>query len=109
MIHVVGNVAIDTAIDVERFPEPGETIVALGAREDIGGKGANQAVAVARCGERVRLVAALGADAAGARIRTALAAEGVATDGLREWPGPTYRCVVLVDSSGENMIVSLIS
>jgi len=108
MIHVVGNAAIDTAIDVERFPNPGETIVALGVREDIGGKGANQAVTVARCGERARLVAALGVDAAGARIRAALAAEGVATDGLTEWPGLTDRCIVLVDARGENMIVSLI-
>ena len=76
MIHVIGNAAIDTILSVERFPRPGETIVARGAVEDLGGKGANQAVVVARCGERVRLVAALGDDAAGARIRRALEAEG---------------------------------
>jgi ribokinase len=44
MIHVIGNAAVDSVIRVERFPRPGETIVALGASEDLGGKGANQAV-----------------------------------------------------------------
>ena len=50
MIHVIGNAAVDSVIRVERFPRPGETIVALGASEDLGGKGANQAVVAARCG-----------------------------------------------------------
>ena len=108
MIHVVGNAAIDTILSVERFPRPGETIVARGVVEDLGGKGANQAVVIARCGARVRLVAALGDDVAGARIRRSLNAEGVATDGLVEWSGATDRSFISVDAAGENMIVSLI-
>jgi ribokinase len=108
MIHVVGNAAIDTILSVERFPRPGETIVARGVVEDLGGKGANQAVVIARSGERVRLVAALGDDTAGARIRRSLDAEGVATDGLVAWSGATDRCLVSVDAAGENMIISLI-
>ena len=82
MIYVIGNAAVDSVIRVDRFPRPGETIVALGASEDLGGKGANQAVAAARCGAQVRLVVAIGADAQGERIRSNLAAEGVLTDGL---------------------------
>ena len=83
MIHVIGNAAVDSVMRVDRFPRPGETIVALGACEDLGGKGGNQAVAAARCGARVRLVAAIGDDAEGARIRSTLAKEGVLTDGWR--------------------------
>ena len=108
MIHVIGNAAIDTILSVERFPRPGETIVAGGVAEDLGGKGANQAIAVARCGVPVRLVAAIGADAAGARIQQTLEAEGVATDGLALFRSPTDRCVITVDAEGENTIVSLI-
>ncbi len=108
MIHVIGNAAIDTILQVERFPRPGETIVARALSEDLGGKGANQAIAIARCGAQVRLLAALGADAAGARIRRALEAEGVATHGLAAFGGPTDRCVITVDAAGENTIVSLI-
>jgi ribokinase len=108
MIHVVGNAAIDTVIRLDRLPGPGETVVARGAADDLGGKGANQAVVLARCGQKVRLVAALGADAIGERIRENLATEGVETDGLRTWPGASDRCVICVDRHGENTIVSLI-
>jgi ribokinase len=108
MIQVIGNAAVDTVIRLDRFPQPGETIVALGATDDLGGKGANQAVVAARCGAEVRLIAAVGADALGDRIRAALSAEGVATDGLWTSPHATDRCVITVGQQGENMIVSLI-
>ena len=108
MIHVVGNAAVDTVIRLDRFPQPGETVVAPGAAEDLGGKGANQAVVIARCQQKVRLVAAVGADAFGDRIRQSLASEGLKVDGLRTWPGPTDRCVIYVDRHGENTIVSVI-
>ena len=107
MIHVVGNATLDTLIRLDRFPQPGETVVARGADEDLGGKGANQAIVIARCGQAVRLLAALGADPPGERIRRALVAEGV-VEGLRVWNGPTDRCIIYVDAEGENTIVSLI-
>ena len=108
MIHVIGNAAVDSVIRVERFPRPGETIVALGASEDLGGKGANQAVVAARCGAPVRLVAPIGDDAMGERIRSSLACEGVETDGLTTSSYGTDRCVITVDRHGENTILSLI-
>jgi ribokinase len=108
MIHVIGNAAVDSVIRVERFPRPGETIVALGASEDLGGKGANQAVVAARGGAPVRLVAPIGDDALGERIRSSLAREGVQTDGVTVSPHGTDRCVITVDRHGENTILSLI-
>ena len=108
MIHVVGNAAIDTILSVERFPKPGETIVATESSDDLGGKGANQAIMIARSGVRVQLVAAIGEDAEGRRIRRALDAEGVEADGLMTGFGPTDRCVISVDAQGENTVVSLI-
>jgi len=65
-------------------------------------------VAIARCGERVSLIASVGADALGERIRASLAAEGVDTTGLWRWPGLTDRCIVYVDKAGENTIVSVV-
>ncbi|HZZ60298.1 MAG TPA: PfkB family carbohydrate kinase [Roseiarcus sp.] len=108
MIHVVGNAAIDTVIRVDHLPQRGETIVALGAADDLGGKGANQAIVIARCECDVRLVASVGDDLAGERIRRNLAAEGVRIDGLRIWTGRTDRCVICVDRDGENTIVSVV-
>jgi ribokinase len=108
MIHVIGNATVDSLIRVDRLPRPGETIVALGASEDLGGKGANQAIAAARCGAHVRLVAAIGDDAMGERICSNLAREGVLTDGMTTSPYATDRCVITVDRHGENTILSLI-
>jgi len=108
VIHVIGNAAIDTVVRLDRFPRPGETVIALGASEDLGGKGANQAVVAARCGQPTRLVAAIGADASGERIRASLAAEGVGVEQLSTWTGATDRCIVYVDREGENTIVSAI-
>jgi ribokinase len=108
MIQVIGNAAVDSVIRVDRFPRPGETIVALGASEDLGGKGANQAVAAARCAADVRLVAAVGTDTQGERIRTNLASEGVLMDGVATSSYGTDRCVITVDRRGENTILSLV-
>jgi ribokinase len=108
MIHVIGNVAVDSVIRVDRLPRPGETIVALGASEDLGGKGANQAIVAARCGAPVRLVAPIGDDAMAKRIRSSLVREGVRADGVTTSPYGTDRCVITVDRHGENTIVSLI-
>jgi ribokinase len=108
MIHVIGNAAVDSVIRVDRFPRPGETIVALGASEDLGGKGANQTIVAARCGAPVRLVAPIGDDGLGERIRSSLAREGVHTDGVTNSPYGTDRCVITVDRHGENTILSLI-
>ncbi len=108
MIHVIGNAAVDSVIRVERFPRPGETIVALGGSDDLGGKGANQAIVAARCGAPVRLVVPIGDDAPGERIRSSLAREGVLTDGVTISPYGTDRCVITVDRHGENTILSLI-
>jgi ribokinase len=108
MIHVIGNAAVDSVIRVDRFPRAGETIVALGASEDLGGKGANQAIVAARCGAPVRLVAAIGDDALGERIRWNLAREGVEIDALMTSSYGTDRCVIAVDRHGENTILSLV-
>ena len=105
---MIGNAAIDSVIRLERLPLAGETLVAESAAEDLGGKGANQAIVIARCGVGVRLVAAIGADDAGRRIRDVLAAEGVIIDGLWVRAGATDRCVIYVDRAGENAIVSLV-
>jgi ribokinase len=108
MIHVIGNAAVDSVIRVDELPRPGETTLALGASEDLGGKGANQAIVAARCGAPVRLVAPIGDDALGERIRWNLAREGVEIDGVMTSSYGTDRCVIAVDRHGENTILSLI-
>lgn len=77
---VIGNVALDETLAVEDFPQPGASIFGAALSRDLGGKGANQAIAMARTGLDCRLVSAVGDDARGAEIRDRLAVEGLNAD-----------------------------
>lgn len=61
-ISVVGSINLDLVAEVERSPQPGETLTAIHFSRVPGGKGANQAVAAARLGADVRFVGAVGED-----------------------------------------------
>jgi ribokinase len=104
-VCVVGSVNMDTGFDVDTLPQPGETALAATMRSTPGGKGANQAVAAARAGADVQFVGAVGDDVAAAQLREHLDSNGVGTDGLITIAGRSGNAVVIVDSSGENIIV----
>lgn len=103
---VVGSVNSDFVIRVGRRPDPGETVADGVFEEHAGGKGANQAVAAALCGARVRLVARVGDDRAGqARVKE-LVAGGVDAKGVETVPGATTGVAfITVTPDGQNSIV----
>ncbi|TIC81631.1 ribokinase [Nocardioides sp. GY 10127] len=105
VVSVVGSLNADRVLRVEALPRAGETLTALRTRTLPGGKGANQAVALARLGCHVRMLGAVGTDPDGALLRGALRAEGIDIQGLQEVGGPSGGATVLVDQSGENLIV----
>ena len=76
MITIIGSINLDLIATVDRLPAPGETVLGDGFRTAPGGKGANQALAAARAGGRVRMVGAVGRDAFAARRRPCLAEGG---------------------------------
>jgi ribokinase len=104
-ILVVGNAVVDRIYRVARLPAPGETLLAGTAERQFGGKGVNQAVAAARIGADVRLLAALGDDADGDAIDAYLANEPLAAELVR-LPGRSDESLILVAEGGENVIVS---
>jgi ribokinase len=104
-VCVVGSVNMDSVFAVSTLPKPGETILASSAQLLPGGKGGNQAVAAARAGAQVQLVAAIGADAHGRQLRDHLAANDVGLDGLVTLPGSSGTAVIVVGADAENMIV----
>src|SRR6185312_15351894 len=61
-LTVVGSINLDLVARVERLPRAGETVPGTAFDRIPGGKGANQAVAAARLGARVRMVGAVGTD-----------------------------------------------
>lgn len=107
-VLVVGSVNVDLSLEVERFPDPGETVLGRGLARGGGGKGANQAVAARRLGRRVALVGRVGDDGDGRSMRELLEREGIDLSLLGTAPqSPTGLAVIEVDPSGENRIVVL--
>ncbi|AQT82688.1 ribokinase [Mycolicibacterium litorale] len=101
----MGSVNVDQFFTVAALPRAGETVLASSTRTSPGGKGGNQAVAAARAGADVQFVGAVGADPAGAGLRAHLSANNVGLAGLAELSAPSGGAVILVDDSGENLIV----
>jgi ribokinase len=101
---VVGSVNIDLVVEVARLPVAGETVLGGTFRTAGGGKGANQAVAAARLGARVDLVACIGQDVNGRHLRAALRAERVGLRDVRRVAQATGVAVILVERGGQNVI-----
>jgi len=105
-VVVVGSYNHDVSLAVARLPRPGETILSLGRLESPGGKGSNQAIQAARCGAATAMIAAIGADAAGDDALALWSAEGIGTAGVTRLADVgTGTAVILVEASGENLIV----
>lgn len=103
---VFGSLNLDLVARSPRLPLPGETILGEGFEMLPGGKGANQAVAAARLGAPTAMVGRVGRDAFGDRLRRALDADGVQTQGVAiDDEHPTGIALITVAQSGENTIV----
>jgi ribokinase len=101
-ITVVGSANVDLVAWCERLPRPGETVTDARLQRFAGGKGANQAVAAARLGARVRFVGRVGRDDL---VLRSLEREGVDVTGVVRDEGESGTAVILVEASGENVIV----
>lgn len=101
-ITVVGSANIDLVARCERLPRPGETVTDAEFDRVPGGKGANQAVAAARLGARVRFVGRVGRDDL---VLRSLEREGVDISGVARDDGESGVALILVDRGGENVIV----
>jgi ribokinase len=104
-VCVVGSVNADLTFTVDSLPRPGQTVLASSLSSAPGGKGGNQAVAAARAGATVQLVAALGSDAAAEQLRAHLRDNEVGLDGVVGLPGSSGSAVIVVDAGAENTIV----
>lgn len=91
MIYVLGSINNDISLELERLPKKGETIIADGCHTGLGGKGANQAVAIARLAmhsagqdKAVKLIGRVGKDAVGAELISKLNEYDVDTEFVRQ-------------------------
>lgn len=105
-VQLAGSINVDLIQNVEALPRPGETVLARDSVRLPGGKGANQAVAAARVGARVRMCGAVGADDGGAWMRALLDADGIDTALVATLPDcATGTAFITVDAHGENQII----
>jgi len=105
-IVVVGSSNTDMVVKTERIPAPGETVIGGEFVTAAGGKGANQAVAAARLGADVTLVARVGKDVFGDQSIENFKREGIDTSFIvRDDEAPSGVALIFVDKRGENSIV----
>jgi len=105
-LRVIGNTTRDIFYLTQNFPAPGESVLAAERKEDVGGKGFNQAAAAVRAGAKVCFTTAVGNDAPAAILRTAIGAvEGMIANVLTA-PFSTDESVIMISDDSENAIVS---
>ena len=96
---------MDLVVTADQLPKPGETILGHSFQTFCGGKGANQAVAAARAGGKIAMIARVGADGFGKRLVGDLAASGVDTSEIRYVEEPSGVALIVTAANGENAIV----
>ncbi len=103
-ILIFGSCNIDYVYDVTSFVKPGETISSINRKIFPGGKGLNQAIAVARSGSPVYFAGCIGKD--GVFLKDLLESSGVNTELIKIKENvPTGHAVIQVDERGENSII----
>lgn len=105
-ILVVGSSNTDMVIQAEHLPRPGETVIGGTFFMNPGGKGANQAVAIARLGASVSFVCKTGSDIFGHQAQQLFDEEGIDTSYiLSDHKNPSGVALITVDEKAENCIV----
>ena len=104
MIYVLGSLNMDLVAQVKRMPKAGETMYAERFYTGCGGKGANQAAAVAKLGGRVAMIGCVGDDAFGRTMKDNLASYGADVSYIRETSGSSGVALITVEK-GDNRII----
>ncbi|MFZ3217614.1 MAG: ribokinase [Candidatus Acidiferrales bacterium] len=104
-IVVVGSINLDLVASADHVPLPGETIIGSDFRTFHGGKGANQAVGVARLGYPVSMLGNVGDDSFAAPLKNGLRRAGVRVSSVRSVKGSSGVALINIGSDGQNNIV----
>lgn len=105
-IVVIGSTNTDMVGKSEKLPVPGETVLGGNFSMNQGGKGANQAVAIARMGGNVTFVSKIGNDSFGKASQAMFYKENINTDYIfSDSDLPSGIALIMVDKNGENCIM----
>ena len=104
-ICVIGSLNMDLVVNVDTMPKPGQTIIGSNFKEVPGGKGANQAVAMARLNGNVSMIGKVGEDGFGQTLINSLKNDKVDTTYIKTTNGATGVALITVDKNAQNSIV----
>lgn len=104
-ICVIGSLNMDLVVNVDAMPKPGQTIIGSNFKEVPGGKGANQAVAMARLNGNVSMIGKVGEDGFGQTLINSLKNDKVDTTYIQTTKGSTGVALITVDKNAQNSIV----
>lgn len=105
-ILIVGSTNMDMVVLTENFPKPGETLLGKKFQTFPGGKGANQAVGVAKLGAKNYFITKMGNDEFRKKLTDNLTIKGVnINDIIIDNEESTGIAVIMVDTNGQNEIV----
>jgi len=104
-VLVIGSINMDLVVAASAFPAPGETLLGSRFSTYAGGKGGNQAVAAARLGAQVTMIARVGDDAFGRELLAGLEQEGIDTRHVGVCADTATGVAAITVSQAENAIV----
>ena len=106
MITVIGSLNVDLVTNASRMPKVGETIMGKSFKQVPGGKGGNQADAIARLGSAVKIVGCVGEDELGNMLIQSLQKDGADVSCIARLKGEaTGIASITVDDDGNNCII----
>ncbi len=105
-IYVAGNIAVDDTWRCSVLPEKGASVSGDKISQDIGGKGANQAIILARCGLPVTLIAGRGNDSQGQWMKDTLTEENITFYPAEPLTSHSDASVIFNTDDGDNAIVT---
>lgn len=104
-ICVIGSLNMDLVVNVDEMPKKGQTLIGSAFKEVPGGKGANQAVAMARLGADIRMIGKVGKDSFGETLINQLKSDKVNTKYIHREDCASGVAMITVDKNAENSIV----
>ena len=104
-LAVVGSINMDMTVTAQRIPGKGETLLGESVSYIPGGKGANQAVAMAKLGAQVEMFGCVGDDSAGERMLANLWEQGVETARIKRIAGVPTGVALITVAENDNTIV----
>lgn len=104
-ISVIGSINMDMTVTAERIPLKGETLRGSAINYIPGGKGANQAVSMAKLGARVEMFGCIGDDDSGIKLLENLKSVGVGTSYIKVIKGVATGIALITIGENDNTIV----